>query len=71
MLLVSDSCEAFTLFDYVESPNIFAIGSSIVGDKSFSHGNDENIKVAKTDKFTFVTNEFLKHEFALNNSLTV
>ena len=49
MLLLSDSCAAFTIFDLIESPNAVMIGSSSQGEKSYSQGRDALLDMAKTD----------------------
>ena len=41
--MVSDSCEASTIFDFITSPNIFAIGSSIKDQMSLSYGKDSSL----------------------------
>jgi len=60
MLILSDSCGAFTIFDNLEVPNIFMIGSSSKDEKSYSYGRDPHIGLAKTDEFSFKTYEFGK-----------
>ena len=66
VLAMSDSCEAATLFYDIDVPNVFAIGSSTKGQKSLSHGRDKLLNLAKTDKFTFITNEFLQTSYLRN-----
>jgi phosphatidylinositol glycan class K len=58
MLIISDSCGAFTIFDYLEVPNIFMIGSSSKDEKSYSLGKDSHVGLSKTDDFSFKTYEF-------------
>ena len=57
--LISDSCGAVTLYEKIEAPNMILLGSSSLNEKSYSNGRDQTLLVAKTDKFSFVNNEFL------------
>jgi Glycosylphosphatidylinositol transamidase (GPIT), subunit GPI8 len=50
MLLVSDSCAAYTIFDRVDEPNLIMIGSSSKGQYSYSLGRDSLIDTPKTDR---------------------
>jgi len=58
MLIISESCSAFTIFDSLEVPNIYMIGSSSFDEKSYSHGNDALLGLAKVDYFSLKTYEF-------------
>lgn len=40
ILLLLDTCEAMTLFDQVEAPNIVMLGTSILGQHALSYLND-------------------------------
>lgn len=70
-LMISDSCSAVTLFDKLTSPNIIAIGSSSENEKSYSHGNDLTLHLAKTDKFSFINYQYLNDNFDKNPELTL
>lgn len=60
ILLVSDTCQAFTLFDHIYSPRITYIGSSLKDQNSYSHHSDDDLGVAVIDRFTYYTLEFLE-----------
>jgi len=60
MFILSDSCGAFTIFDQIDTPNIYMIGSSSKDEKSFSYGRDHDVMIAKTDEFSLKTYEFSK-----------
>lgn len=51
MLLISDSCAAYTIFDLVDQPNLIMIGSSSQGEKSYSQGRDALLDMSKADMY--------------------
>jgi len=59
ILMISDSCAAFTIFDLIKQPNLIMIGSSSEGEKSYSQGRDPKLEMSKTDMFSFDTWEYL------------
>lgn len=38
MLIISDTCQASSLFDFIDSPNVLAIASSKTGQNAWSYG---------------------------------
>eukprot|EP00347_Sterkiella_histriomuscorum_P003366 403364570 len=60
ILLIVDTCEAMTLFDQVNAPNILMIGSSILGEHAFSHQVDEKLNTYVNDKFTYYLFELMR-----------
>ena len=81
MLLISDSCEAVTIFKDLYVPNIFAIGSSSLDEKSYSDRENNELGISTNDKFLFfiylldwtrfsyLNYEFMKTDFPLNSNL--
>lgn len=61
ILFMVDTCQANTLFKRFYSPNILAIGSSMLGENSYSHHADGEIGVAVIDRFTYYTLEFFEN----------
>jgi phosphatidylinositol glycan class K len=61
ILFMVDTCQANTLFKRFYSPNIIAIGSSKLGENSYSHHSDGEIGVAVIDRFTYYTLEFFEN----------
>ena len=56
-----DTCQAESLCQKFYSPNILAIGSSLVGEDSLSHHIDPAIGVYIIDRFTYYALEFLEN----------
>ena len=61
MLFIVDTCQAASLYQKFYSPNIIAIGSSLVGQDSLSHHVDPAIGVYIIDRYTYYALEFLEH----------
>ena len=36
-LFIADTCQAFTLFDKVTTPNVLALGTSLIGESAYAH----------------------------------
>ncbi|KAI4466811.1 gpi-anchor transamidase [Holotrichia oblita] len=55
-----DTCQAASMYERFYSPNILAVGSSLVGEDSLSHHVDPAIGVYIIDRYTFYALEFLE-----------
>ncbi len=53
VLLLLDTCEAYSLFDQVESPNIVMVGTSVHGQHALSHHHDGALNTYVNDKFSY------------------
>nr|KAJ0193380.1 hypothetical protein LSAT_V11C800410600 [Lactuca sativa] len=60
LLIMVDTCQAATLFSQLHSPGVLAIGSSMKGEKSYSHHLDSDVGVSVVDRFTFYTLTFFE-----------
>nr|CAG4644018.1 EOG090X07K0 [Lepidurus arcticus] len=60
ILLIVDTCQAASMYQRLYSPNIIAIGSSLVGEDSLSHHVDPAIGVYIIDRYTYYALEFLE-----------
>ncbi|GAQ84371.1 GPI-anchor transamidase [Klebsormidium nitens] len=60
MLIIADTCQAFTLFNQLYSPNVVAIGSSLKDESSYSHHIDTRVGVAVIDRFTYELLAFME-----------
>ena len=59
MLIISDSCGSFTIFDAIDEPNIIMLGASLKGELSHSFGHCAIIEQPKFDRFSKQTVEYL------------
>lgn len=62
ILFIADTCQAGSLLNF-KSPNIISIGSSKLGQNSYSHHHDPKLGVAVIDRFTYFTLEFFKNSY--------
>jgi GPI-anchor transamidase subunit K len=60
ILFMVDTCQAATLYSHFYSPEILAIGSSMLGENSYSHHMDRDVGVAVVDRFTYYALEYLE-----------
>nr|SVE77652.1 EOG090X07K0 [Daphnia lumholtzi] len=67
MLFIVDTCQAASLYQKFYSPNVLAIGSSLVGEDSLSHHVDPAIGVYIIDRYTYYALEFLEHVTPISN----
>ena len=70
VLMFIDTCQAMSLFDGIETPNLFLVGSSVHGQSAYSHQHDNEMNLDLNDKFTFAFMEFLKGEYSRFTSKT-
>merc|ERR1740139_1188947 len=65
ILLMTDTCEAHTIandIDYVKSPNVHVVSSSLLGENSYAHHADMALGVAVIDRFTRATVQYIEGE---------
>lgn len=60
ILFIIDTCQAGSMYSKFESPNIYSIASSKVGESSYSHIVDSEIGLSVIDKFSHLLYDFLK-----------
>lgn len=67
LFFMIDTCQANTMYSKIYSPNVLATGSSEKDENSYSHGTDENLGVALSDRFTL---EVLNYMESINKTST-
>eukprot|EP00808_Paulinella_micropora_P015902 g1150.t1 len=55
-----DTCQAASLFNQIYSPNVVTIGSSQLGESSYSHHSDRELGISVVDRFTYYALEFFQ-----------
>jgi len=60
LLFIADTCQAATLHRQLHSPHIAAIGSSRLGENSYSHHVDGDVGISVIDRFTYYTLDFFE-----------
>lgn len=70
ILFMVDTCQASTLHTRLYSPNVVAIGSSLIKENSYSHHLDSTVGISVIDRFTYYTLDFMeKHGKKASTSL--
>lgn len=59
VLLVADTCQAFTLGDHITAPNVMVIGSSLKGESSYAHHSDTQLGLSVMERYTHAFLQFL------------
>lgn len=62
-----DTCQANTMYSKIYSPHVLATGSSHKDENSYSHGTDDYLGVALSDRYTL---EVLKYMENINKTST-
>jgi len=60
ILLLTDTCQAASLYQKIYSPNVLAAASSKVGEDSLSHHDDPSLGVPVIDRWTYYILQFLE-----------
>lgn len=60
IMVVADTCQAFSLFERINVPGVVVTGSSKEGQNSYSHHTDLHLGVAVIDRFTYYNLETLE-----------
>lgn len=60
VLLVADTCQAFTLGDKITAPNVTVIGSSLRDESSYAHHSDMEIGLASIERYTHTFMEYVR-----------
>jgi GPI-anchor transamidase subunit K len=71
VLLVADTCQAFTLGDAVSAPNVTVIGSSLRGESSYAHHSDDILGLSVIERYTHALIEFLNGRASSWQQLTL
>ena len=60
MLIVLDTCQAFSMFNYIDVPNVHAVASSLSHQMAKSFGSDFELGLSTSDHFSFYFHEFFR-----------
>jgi glycosylphosphatidylinositol transamidase (GPIT) subunit GPI8 len=52
-LFIADTCQAFTLFDHVETKNVLALGTSLKGENAYAHHSDQDLGLSVIERWTY------------------
>ena len=57
LLFVADTCQAFTLGDKIQAPNVTWIGSSLRGESSYGHHSNYELGLSIIERYTYSLTE--------------
>jgi glycosylphosphatidylinositol transamidase (GPIT) subunit GPI8 len=67
ILFILDTCEGFTLFDYVDAPNIYFVASSVKDQKGKSYSFDQFLMTPTSDRLHHKLHETLQEVYKRKN----
>ena len=59
ILFISDTCQAFTMADEINAPNVYSVGSSLKGQNSYASHTDSEIGQSVIDRYSKVVKDFI------------
>mmetsp|Transcript_6685 Transcript_6685/g.13302 ORF Transcript_6685/g.13302 Transcript_6685/m.13302 type:complete len:509 (+) Transcript_6685:87-1613(+) len=59
LLFISDTCQAFTMADEIDVPNVFSVGSSLKGQNSYASHTDNEVGQTVIDRYSKVIKDFV------------
>ena len=69
ILFVIDTCQASTLYKTITSDNVISIGSSKLGESSYSYRTDKDLGISIIDRFTYLMLKFFEDHGIKNQKL--
>jgi len=66
-LFIADTCQAFTLFDKITTPNVIALGTSLIDESAYAHHSDDDLGLAVIERWT---HHFIENYHKRSNSRT-
>ncbi|VEU37417.1 unnamed protein product [Pseudo-nitzschia multistriata] len=51
-LLIADTCQAFTIFDKLTTPNVLALGTSLIDENAYAHRTDKDLGLGAIERWT-------------------
>ncbi|KRX99189.1 putative GPI-anchor transamidase [Trichinella pseudospiralis] len=67
LMLIVDTCQAASMYQKIYSPNVIALGSSMIGEDSLSHHLDSTLGVYMIDRYTYYALGFLQSVWPNSN----
>ena len=70
ILFISDTCQAFTMADEINVPNIYSVGSSLKGQNSYASHTDSEIGQSVIDRYSKVVKDFVDDAVSMTAGAT-
>mmetsp|Transcript_29674 Transcript_29674/g.69839 ORF Transcript_29674/g.69839 Transcript_29674/m.69839 type:complete len:401 (+) Transcript_29674:285-1487(+) len=65
-LFIADTCQAFTIFDKLTTPNVMALGTSLIDQNAYAHHTDNDLGLGSVERWTY----FFIENYRKSNSQT-
>ena len=65
ILFISDTCQAFTMADMIDVPNVYSVGSSLKGENSYASHSDLDVGQSVIDRYSKVIKDFIDDSVTL------
>lgn len=52
-LFIADTCQAFTIFDKLTTPNVLALGTSLIDQNAYAHHSDRDLGLGSAERWTY------------------
>lgn len=69
LLFISDTCQAFTMADEINVPNVFSVGSSLKGQNSYASHTDGEIGQSVIDRYSKVVKDFVDDAVSMTSDV--
>lgn len=69
LLLVADTCQAASMSELIDSPNVAFMGSSLKGESSYSINDNSFVGAPLSDRFSAFTLQFLNNNATVESTL--
>jgi phosphatidylinositol glycan class K len=67
ILFISDTCQAFTMADVIDVPNVYSVGSSLKGENSYASHSDLDVGQSVIDRYSKVVKDFIDDSVTLTS----
>ncbi|KAL7515920.1 hypothetical protein ACHAWF_000013, partial [Thalassiosira exigua] len=67
ILFISDTCQAFTMVDKIEVPDVYSIGSSLKGQNSYASHSDTEVGQSVIDRYSKIVKDFIDDAVSLTS----
>jgi phosphatidylinositol glycan class K len=67
ILFISDTCQAFTMADVIDVPNVYSVGSSLKGQNSYASHSDLDVGQSVIDRYSKVVKDFIDDSVTLTS----
>lgn len=68
ILFIADTCQAFTMADEIQVPNVFSVGSSLKDQNSYASHSDPDVGQSVIDRYSKIVKDFVDDAVTLTST---